>query len=212
MKKYILVILVLCAFLIFTGCDKREKILGEDWLLLQESGMEELTTFTENMDDIYALYFSDMISKEDFKQELLMLNHTFNVLQAKYEDLKEQYEIVPESHTYISKKGSEAVDKIRKTLSNMLMDSVDKSGEPKSINELSYLYIAYRDECATYLSEYIVSARWVMDFQEYMDSEFDEDKYLENKGNMETEQITDTEESISESEEKEVEESKPIIP
>ncbi len=87
-------------------------------------------------------------------------------MQAEYENLKEEHPIKPESHTYASKSGSDAIDSLRKALSNLMINSVDENGNVKPLDDLTYMYLAYRDECTTYIADYITAVKWTMETME----------------------------------------------
>ena len=165
MKK--IVVMILIATLLLCGCSKKQQVTGPEWLLMQQEGIDELIEFSEYMDEIYALYFTGKMLPADFKNEIILLNETYNVMRAQYEENKKLHPIKPESHTFISKKGSDAVDSLRDAFQKVILNAVDENGEPRSIDEVSYMYLAYRDECVKHLAEYITSIEFLMNAEEY---------------------------------------------
>ena len=163
MKRLVSIILIAIFTLPLFSCGDDNSISGDDWLLMQRASMDELTSFTATMDEVYTLYFTQEINKSDFKNELLILNNTLNIMRAQREEFKTKYDIIPESYSYAAKRGVDAVDALYLSLSDLLMGSVDELGEPKSVFDVSYIYTAYKEEITSYLADYIVAISWVAD-------------------------------------------------
>lgn len=81
------------------------QITGQEWFEKQDKYIEEMKTYADGMDDIFALYLSKSISDEDFLNHLTVLKNELSIMKAAYEDAKAKHPVKTGSHTYSSKKG-----------------------------------------------------------------------------------------------------------
>ena len=152
------VISIMTAFMIslllLAGCSSDSSVTGDEWLVKQEACFEDLKAFADGMDSVYTLYFIESITTEDFKTELELLNKQYKILVAFYEQMKEENPIKPESHSYLSKRGTEAMENIYDCLGEIIANSVDQNGKPLPPTQLAYSYLAYRQELIDYVTEF----------------------------------------------------------
>lgn len=161
-NKYIAIIsLVLIIISVFSGCNNDNKIDGNTWLEVQEMCLEDLESFCEGMDEVYTLYIIGSISQEDFANEISLLKTQYLYLIGSYDQLKTDNPLKPESHSYLSKQGTEAMENIYLTIEQTLNYSLNGDGTAKSVDEIAYLYLAQRQELINYLSEYSTSLSWL---------------------------------------------------
>lgn len=156
MLAVMLLVITLC------GCNSSDnRIDGNQWLEIQEVCMTDLESFCEGMDEVYTLYIIGSISPQDFVNEIALLNTQYGYLIAAYDQLKADNPLKPESHSYLSKQGTEAMENIYLTIKQTLDYSLDSEGNAKSIDEIAYLYLAQRQQLIGYISEYSTALSWL---------------------------------------------------
>lgn len=164
MHKFEGLLIVMCCIALFTGslagCSSKT-ITGNEWLLVQEQCLDDLKAFASGMDDVYTLYLTSAITNEDFLNEVRLLKTQYGTLNQFYEKLKADNPVKEGSHSYISKRGTEGIEKSYEVLGKILNDTLDEQGRPKSASELSYTYLAYKQELTTALSEFVTSVVWL---------------------------------------------------
>jgi len=139
------------------GCGNEKTITGNEWLIIQEQCLEDLKSYADGMDEVYTLYFIEAISKEDFANELVLLNQQYKILKAFYEKLKTENPLEPGSHSFVSKKGTEAIENLYTCFGEILKNSVDENGQPLPQSRLAYRYLAYRQNIIGYISEFTMA-------------------------------------------------------
>lgn len=148
--------LFLLVCILLTGCSAKG-ISGDEWLLKQDVYMDDLQAFSDGMDEVYSLYISGSISKEDFITELSVLKEQYAIIQANYEQAKRENPILPENYSYAAQRGVQGVENIRKILGNVLDNSLDENGEPLSPAQMSYMYLACGQELSDSLADYLTA-------------------------------------------------------
>lgn len=162
-KKIIAITLTILSIItLLTGCGS-DWITGNEWLLKQEDCFDDLEAFADGMDEVYTLYFIESISTEDFATELQLLSQQHKVLSAFYEQMKTENPIEPETHSFLSKKGTEAIENIYTCLGDIISSSVDENGTPLPQDQLAYQYLAFRQTLTGYIIEYITAVAWYKD-------------------------------------------------
>lgn len=164
MRKLEGILIVMCCIALLAGslagCSSKT-ITGNEWLLVQEQCLDDLKAFASGMDDVYTLYLTSAITNEDFLNEVRLLKTQYGTLNQFYEKLKTDNPVKEGSHSYISKRGTEGIEKSYEVLGKILNDTLDEQGRPKSASELSYTYLAYKQELTTALSEFVTSVVWL---------------------------------------------------
>ena len=158
--KWILSV-VLVVSTLFTGCAAKG-ITGNEWVMMQESSMSDLETFTNSMDDVFSLYFMGAISDEDFVQEVNILKQEYLLLEADYQQLKEENLILPESYSYAAQKGIAGIENAREIIGEILDSAVDEEGNLISPEELSYIYMSYQQELIDSLTDYVTAYQLIL--------------------------------------------------
>lgn len=164
MRKLEGFLVVICCVLLLagslSGCSGKT-ITGNEWLIVQEQCLDDLKAFASSMDDVYTLYLTSAITNEDFLNEVRLLKTQYGTLNQFYEKLKADNPVKEGSHSYISKRGIEGIEKSYEVLGKILNDTLDEQGRPKSASQLSYTYLAYKQELTTALSEFVTSVVWL---------------------------------------------------
>lgn len=163
--KHVCVICLL-AIMLFSLCGcKEEGVTGNEWLVIQKACLEDLEAYAAGMDEVYTLYLTSAITQEDFLTEVRLLKAQYITLNQFYDDMKAKNPVKEGTHSYISKRGTEGMEKCYSVLGKILEDTVDGQGRPKAPKELSYTYLAYKQELTTALSEYVTAIVWLEDSQ-----------------------------------------------
>lgn len=164
MRKLEGFLVLMCCILLLvgslSGCSGKT-ITGNEWLIVQEQCLDDLKAFASSMDDVYTLYLTSAITNEDFLNEVRLLKTQYGTLNQFYEKLKADNPVKEGSHSYISKRGTEGIEKSYEVLGKILNDTMDEQGRPKTASELSYTYLAYKQELTTALSEFVTSVVWL---------------------------------------------------
>jgi hypothetical protein len=169
-SKIVLVMTFICLITSFVLVGCNSEITGNEWLKMQDDFVDDLESFTSDMDEVYSLYFSGKISDDDFVEEVSTLYNLYDVMMLKREDFKAQHPIKPESHTYLSKRGTSALDNIPVTLKKILDCSIQSDGTPLDNKNLSYKYLKYKDDIIGYFMDYKTALEWLTDAENYLEA------------------------------------------
>lgn len=153
-------VLLLSLTLLISGCSQKQ-ITGNEWLLKQKECLDTIEIFAEEMDEVYSLYIVGSMTEEDFIAEVRLLKAQHGVLTQYYDQLRSENPVKEGSHSYVSKRGSEGMEKCYKALGEMLDSSIKEDGRVLSVDELAYLYLAYRQEFSAAISEYVTAVVWL---------------------------------------------------
>lgn len=157
MKKLVVIITLFAILLSVTSCSSKDTITGNEWLVKQEECIEDIKAFTEGMDEVYTLYITTAMPEEDFVNEVSLLYQQYKILLSEYEKLKKENPIEPESHSFLSLKGTEAIEQIYEELENIMLNTFEKDGALLAPGKLSYVYLAYKQNLTYHLSEYMTA-------------------------------------------------------
>lgn len=150
--------LLLCASL--AGCGQKT-VTGNEWLMIQKQCLEDLQAFANGMDEVYSLYILTAIGEDDFMTEHKILKQQYTALLAFYDQLKEENPVKEGSHSYVSKRGTEGIEDCYKILGEILENSFDENGRPLHIAEMTYRYMAYKQNLSTAISTYVTAVLWL---------------------------------------------------
>ncbi len=165
-KKSFVVVLAAIIIAALSSCTTKKEVSGDKWLMQQEECVLGLQAFAENMDEVYSLYISGSISPDDFYNELSVLNAQLSVLKADYANRKAESPISPGNNSYEAQRGIQGIEGIQNTFQSILNESLDSSGAPLSPEPISYIYLAYRQQINSYLSDYITAYQIISDRME----------------------------------------------
>lgn len=148
------------------GCSNKESgITGNEWLVKQKVLLEDLSAFTEGMDEVYSLYLVGGISESDFLTELRLLKQQYAILNQFYVQLKNENPVKEGTHSYVSKRGSDAIANYYSILGEIFDNSVDGKGSPLKADQLAYVYMAYQQQLTSALAEYTTAIIWLEEGQ-----------------------------------------------
>lgn len=161
MRKLTLLILCISLLMTTSSCsDEPKTITGNEWLLKQEDCFTDLEAFATGMDQVYTLYISGSITSEDFANEHYVLCQQYKLLAAFYDDLKKQNPLEPESHSFLSKKGTDAMEGIYTSVEELLNASLDDAGTPLPPNQILYKYLAVRQTLTDHIATFVTAIQW----------------------------------------------------
>ena len=160
MRKKIIIIIIIAIVAIALGITAhhfvahRSDQTAQEWLDKQSEYVNNLTVYTDQMDDVFTLYFTGAISAEDFYVHLQTLYAEVDIMETDYQTYKESHPIVIGSQTYKTKLGTEAIGKCYGLLKEML----DKCAIDYDAPDLVlYEYLNYHQLIIEQLADYIVS-------------------------------------------------------
>lgn len=147
-KRLLCLIIIAVLMLPCVSCSNKETnkntMTGYEWINSQQSTVEELKTIINSTQEVYTLYISGNIGAEDFLNELKVLQQTLFYHQSVYEDKKGNIIIQPDVDE-VSQKGIDSLEKLFADINDLYTASVDHSGVPYSVFEVSYIYINYKE-------------------------------------------------------------------
>lgn len=159
-KKKIIIISTLILFILFFFFVVRPIILynqssisGEKWLAEQNDFIEDLSGFSDTLDDITSLYLIDSISYQDFETHMQSLNEEFIILYAKYQKKVSNIHIKEGSYTTEQKKAVQNIENCYLIMSEILNDCLNEEIASDK-NTLSYRYLAAQQAIIKEIAEY----------------------------------------------------------
>jgi len=161
-----IVIIALCAILLITSVflfirhyqKKKAEQYSVEWFIKQSDYLNNLMTYSENMDDVVSLYLSGNMSEGDFVLFLQQFQGEINLLKADRDKYLKKHPVRLGSETKETNAGAEAVDEIFKAYTEMI-PVLEKYRNDKET--LAYNYLAYEQVILRALSKY-VAARYVV--------------------------------------------------
>lgn len=162
MYKFVSLAAIVLLLLSVIGCNTAPKrVSGNELVLIEEECLEDLEIFCEGMDDVFVLYTIGSISSDDFTNEVNLLLEQFALVETKYEQLKKDNPVEPESHSYLSISGTEAMDNLYNSIELTLLSVFDSNGAPYSPEQVSYIYLSQKQSIATYVADYTSAVAWI---------------------------------------------------
>lgn len=162
-KCLIPLLVMVMVFVGFVGCTK--EITGNEFLLKTQTYVNDLHDFADGMDQVYTLYFTGKISDDDFINEVSELKDIYNYMVNKYDKFKEDNPIKAASHSYVSKRGINALDKIANAYKKVLDESVTDDNKVLDKENLSYDYMLCGEDVTASYAEYQTAIAWLKDAQ-----------------------------------------------
>lgn len=152
---WIIVIMILIVVGVIVGVKVYQNHKAErtetEWFERQQSYLDNLETFANNMDDIYALYLSGSISESDFTTHVQSLEKQFKLIEYAYNRELKEHPVKINTGSYHTQKGIEAVQGCFQTFEDIFTMTEKNYKDPKS---LAYKYIAFQQDISKYLSTY----------------------------------------------------------
>lgn len=191
LKKISRIVLPLIVTALFVGTffikfKKDSGINGNEWFAMQSEYMDKLTAFCLNMDEVYALYISGDMSESNFIMEYALLKNEWEVLDASYERFLDENPIAPGGHSYISKRGEQAINSLRSTIKDIL-DSTKEGNTIIGTDKMLYMYLAHNQKAQYHLAEYTVS------YMTLVESMYDRNDYENIINKLESQYYNETE-------------------
>lgn len=160
------IIALLClaiVIIIFKNKIKKDTGLdGNEWFARQYEYMNQFTSYCLSMDQVYALYIAEDMTTSNFLIEYALLLNQWEVLEASYSRYLKENPVKPNGHTYVSKRGEEAITDLRYTIKNIL-DKTKNGNSVLSQKELLYMYLSFKQDIQMALAEYSVAYQWIID-------------------------------------------------
>ena len=145
------VLLVVCCLFTMTACAAKG-IDAKKWLLARYDTLGILQMYCEEMDDVVSLYLSSSMPVEEFLSEISFLSDVLEEMAlARKED-----PVKVGSHTYETKLGMDGYNKIWSDLRSLTDVLLTQESLLYDQNQLTYLYMGYRDAIAQDYEDYYV--------------------------------------------------------
>lgn len=150
MKKVVVILMTVLVLSSLSGCEKAvsdetSEISGREWLAEQNETDENYMKIVESTEEIYSLYISEKMSSEDFLIELEICQKALFEYQDDYKKEKAKIIIDPQS-TSVEKDGISALESLFEDMNDLYTASVDSSGKPYSVIEVSFIYLNYKEK------------------------------------------------------------------
>lgn len=154
----ILMIVLPCVVLAIAGiylyANEHNKRTGPEWFELQSKYMGEFQVYSENMDDIFALYITGTISADDFANHLNVLKQELDIMSVMYHEELKAHPIKTGTHNYSTKKACEAVEDCYRIFDEIITMGWNNMDD---VEALSYKYITYQQEVIDNVAEYMAA-------------------------------------------------------
>lgn len=163
MNSLLLLLVVIITIIVVVFCSQSRKKDGNEFFGEQNTIMNTLTSFMEQMDNVYALYITGTMSSDDFLTQRQNLMIAYNLIQVDYDNYLAKNPVKTGSYSYVSRRGMNAIQSLRQNIQNLLDNTVDEIGQPLNRNEMAYIYMVYQECINEDLCEYAVAFRWLVE-------------------------------------------------
>ena len=169
MRKKIIIGIIIAAAAVFAGLlifnliNKKEKITGNDRLLLEKTYMDNMAEYVDQLDRITAAYISGQIDKGAYLDRHKTLEDEFYIIKEEYSIWQDLNPIQTGTESYVSKRGEQAVKKAQDDIDGLLNASFKSEDELYDIYELYYRYLAQKEKVRLDYVEYTVAYRWILE-------------------------------------------------
>lgn len=131
-----------------------DEITGEEYLKKQNIHVDELEIYADNVDNVVALYLNGNIKEKDFLNHLVVFQQELDLMKASYQEEKQTHPVKVGSHTYATKKGTEAIEECYEIFEKIIGMMEENYQDKES---LSYQYIAYHQDIIGALADYMTA-------------------------------------------------------
>ena len=170
-KRMFVLMFIVALICSLSACGSPERISGNEWLKVQEASYNDLQSFSEGVDQVVTLYIMESITAEDFEKEVMILKQQYSILLKFRKKLTDDYPVEPQSHSYVSKRGTEAIENMYDCFEELLNNLLDENGKALRVQETSYRYLAYKQNMQTYVVEYMTAIQWLNEAESATDIE-----------------------------------------
>lgn len=155
--------LAMVMLLSLCACQKQDdtRITGGKWLFVQEEQcLPDLQAYSEGMDEVVTLYIMGAITEEDFGVELMILDNQYDLLMQRFQQIKRDNPVKEGGHTYISRRGTEGMEKCYEVFGNILVALRDENGRPLSRDEVAYIYLSFRQDLSDAMATFFTAVAY----------------------------------------------------
>lgn len=156
MKKRIIIIIivVVLAVIVFTLLKGGNRITGREWFDRQQTYVDELETYSDEVADVYLLYFNGNISADDFYNHVTVLQSELSIMKQVRAKELEAHPIKPDTYEYYAKLGCEAVDSAYESYGNLLSASLTNYNDS---NQVMYDYLTVKSDMKNIMWDYALA-------------------------------------------------------
>lgn len=151
------VLVLIVGLIVFIITNKDDGITGEEWIEKQETTFKNIQAITNEMDKVYTLYISGSMTPENFKNEVMLLKNEYYLTYTAYCKLQKENTVGAGKHSYITKRGSDAIDNIFNYIDCIMSETLDKNNTPLKTTEVAYIYMAYKQQIEDAYYDYFTS-------------------------------------------------------
>lgn len=171
-KKIILFIiligLVILGFMVFkTIKSKNNRITGDEWFNKQQTYVDELETYSDEVSDVYLLYFNGNIGADDFYNHVTVLQQELTIMKEARNKELEAHPIKPDTYGYYAKLGCEAVDNAYETYEGLLLASLTNYEDS---SQVMYDYLTVKSDMKNIMWDYALAVSYYQNDSESSDS------------------------------------------
>lgn len=156
MKKRIIIIIipiVIIGIIIFANL-RSDRITGEEWFKKQQTYVDELETYSDEVADVYLLYFNGNISADDFYNHVTVLQQELAIMEQVRAKELEAHPIKPDTYEYYAKLGCEAVDTAYESYKSLLATSLTNYNDS---SQVMYDYLTVKSDMKNIMWDYALA-------------------------------------------------------
>ena len=171
MKKKIIILFVILAIIAVgiisfkTLTANSNRITGDEWFNKQQTYVDELETYSDEVADVYLLYFNGNISADDFYNHVTVLQQELTIMAEVRNKELEAHPIAPDTYGYYAKLGCEAVDNAYETYEGLLSASLTNYEDS---SQVMYDYLTVKSDMKNIMWDYALA---VSHYEESDDSD-----------------------------------------
>lgn len=160
MKKKIIILFVILAVVVVgiisfkTLTANNNRITGDEWFNKQQTYVDELETYSDEVADVYLLYFNGNISADDFYNHVTVLQKELTIMKEVRDKELEAHPIAPDTYGYYAKLGCEAVDDAYETYEGLLSASLTNYQDS---SQVMYDYLTVKSDMKNIMWDYALA-------------------------------------------------------
>lgn len=149
----LLIILIIIAIILTKTQHKKHQITGETWFDVHAYFMQDMISYTDQLDTVVSLYYNGNLSEEAYCQQMEVLRQEMTLYLKNYTEIKYSVEIKIGTHTNYSKLGSDSAERSYYLVNDLVNNCINPEYY-KDKEKLIYMYIAQGDEIEKELYTY----------------------------------------------------------
>lgn len=136
-------------------------LTGFQWFMKQGDYVKQISMLADELDTVTTLYISDSISSADYLEHLSVTEKQNEILYSLYLKDEQENQVKAGTHNFFSKLGCECVKESYEIMSELITTAKNTC---KDKDELSYKYLAYKQEVVDIVVEYTTAYYYLMGY------------------------------------------------